>query len=44
MSAKLLKDMGLEKVSHIESGFGGWKEAGFPVVDYDTWKADAPKG
>ena len=43
MSAKTLKDMGLPKVSHIESGFKGWKEAGLPVVDYDTWKA-ASKG
>jgi rhodanese-related sulfurtransferase len=39
LSAKLLKDMGLPKVSHIESGFGGWKAAGLPVVDHDTWKA-----
>jgi rhodanese-related sulfurtransferase len=43
LSAKTLKDMGLPKVSHIESGFGGWKEAGFDVVDHDTWKA-ASKG
>jgi len=40
LSAKTLKDMGLPKVSHIVSGFKGWKEAGLPVVDYDTWKAD----
>ena len=39
MSAKLLKDMGLPRVSHIESGFAGWAEAGLPVIDYDTWKA-----
>lgn len=38
MSAKTLKDMGLERVSHIVTGFGGWKEAGFPVVDHDTWR------
>lgn len=43
MSAKTLKDMGLPKVSHIESGFGGWKAAGYPVVDYDTWNADRKK-
>ena len=43
MSAKTLKDMGLEKVSHIVTGFGGWRDDGLPVVDYDTWKADAPK-
>lgn len=39
MSAKTLKDMGLERVSHIVTGFHGWKDAGFPVVDYETWKA-----
>ena len=43
MSAKTLQDMGLEKVSHIVTGFGGWKEAGLPIVDYDTWKADRAK-
>jgi rhodanese-related sulfurtransferase len=39
LSAKVLKDMGLAKVSHIDTGFGGWKKDGMPVVDYDTWKA-----
>ena len=39
MSAKTLKDMGLPKVSHVESGFKGLKEAGYAVVDYDVWKA-----
>jgi rhodanese-related sulfurtransferase len=43
LSAKTLKDMGLPKVSHIVSGFGGWKAAGLPVVDYATWK-QASKG
>lgn len=43
MSAKTLKDMGMPKVSHIISGFRGWKEAGYPVVDYDTWKAARKK-
>jgi rhodanese-related sulfurtransferase len=38
LSAKLLKDMGLEKVSHIVTGFGGWKSDGFATVDYETWK------
>ncbi len=41
MSAAALKDMGLEKVSHIESGFKGWKEAGLPVTDHATWKSQA---
>ncbi len=43
MSAKTLKDMGLPRVSHIESGFKGWQEAGLPVVDYETWQADRKK-
>jgi len=38
LSAKLLKDMGLEKVSHIATGFAGWKSDGFDTVDYETWK------
>ena len=32
--------MGLEKVSHIESGFKGWNDAGLPVVDHATWKRE----
>ena len=39
MSAKTLNDMGMSRVSHIESGLNGWRQAGLPVVDYDTWKA-----
>jgi rhodanese-related sulfurtransferase len=39
LSAKTLKDMGLERVSHIVTGFRGWKDAGLPVVDYATWKS-----
>ena len=35
--------MGLEKVYHIVTGFGEWKEAVLPIVDYDTWKADRAK-
>jgi hypothetical protein len=31
--------MGLPRVSHIVTGFKGWKDAGLPVVDYETWKA-----
>lgn len=42
MSAKTLKDMGLPRVSHLESGFHGWKDAGFPVIDYESWKETAP--
>jgi len=32
LSAKVAQEMGLEKVSHIVSGFGGWKKAGGAVV------------
>lgn len=31
LSARTAQDMGLEKVSHITDGFGGWKKAGGPV-------------
>jgi len=39
LSAKTLKDMGLPKVAHVETGFGGWEKDGMPVVDYDTFKS-----
>ncbi|MGM0585871.1 MAG: rhodanese-like domain-containing protein [Pseudomonadota bacterium] len=31
LAAKVAKDMGLEPVAHVETGFRGWKEAGGPV-------------
>ncbi|MEC9434586.1 MAG: rhodanese-like domain-containing protein [Pseudomonadota bacterium] len=31
LATKIAKDMGLEPVAHIETGFGGWKKAGGPV-------------
>jgi len=31
LAAKTAQDMGLENVSHIEGGFGAWKNAGGPV-------------
>ena len=31
LSAKVAVEMGLEGVSHISDGFGGWKKAGGPV-------------
>lgn len=31
LAAKTAQDMGLEKVAHIEGGFGAWKKAGAPV-------------
>ena len=33
LSAKVAQDMGLENVSHIVSGFGGWKKAGGAVAE-----------
>ena len=38
LAAKAVQDMGLEKVSHIATGFGGWKADGLEVVDYDTYR------
>ncbi|MEM6622549.1 MAG: rhodanese-like domain-containing protein [Pseudomonadota bacterium] len=31
LSAKVAQEMGLEGVSHISDGFGGWKKAGGPI-------------
>lgn len=31
LATKTLQDMGLEKVAHIDGGFGAWTEAGCPV-------------
>ncbi len=42
-AARDMKAMGMEKVSHIEPGFGGWKKAGMPLQDYDAWKAARKK-
>lgn len=39
LTAKTLQDMGLERVSHIETGFTGWHDDGLPVQPYDEWNA-----
>lgn len=31
LAAKTAQDMGLERVAHIDGGFGAWKKAGGPV-------------
>lgn len=31
LATKTAQDMGLERVAHIEGGFGAWREAGLPV-------------
>ena len=38
LSAKTLQDMGLPRVSHIETGFTGWQADGLAVVPYDTFR------
>ncbi len=38
LATKALQDMGVERLSHIETGFTGWKDDGMPIVDYDTYK------
>ena len=38
LSAKVAQDMGLENVSHITDGFGGWKKAGGPVGEKPSKK------
>jgi rhodanese-related sulfurtransferase len=49
LSAKTMKDMGFPDVAHLESGFGGWAEAGMPIEDCKAdakWvlRADVEKG
>ncbi len=39
LSADTMQDMGVEKVSHVETGFGGWRADGMPVTDYDTFRS-----
>ena len=36
---KTLNDMGMERASHIETGFHGWRDAGLDVSSYDEWTA-----
>lgn len=38
LATKALQDMGVERLSHIETGFTGWKADGLPITDYDTYK------
>lgn len=33
LATKTAKDMGFENVAHIEGGFGGWRNAGAPIVE-----------
>lgn len=36
LAARTAKEMGLERVAHIEGGFGAWKKAGAPMEDAKT--------
>ena len=33
LTTRTVQDMGLERVAHIEGGFGAWKAAGGPVAE-----------
>ena len=35
LAAKLAQDMGIERVAHVEGGFGAWKSAGGPVASLE---------
>lgn len=39
LSAQVALEMGLEHVSHITDGFGGWKQAGGPVGEKPAKRA-----
>lgn len=41
LATKVLMDMGLERVAHIDGGFSAWKKAGAPVADKAA-KTDKP--
>lgn len=34
LATKTAKDMGLEKIAHIEGGFSAWKKAGLPTAEW----------
>ncbi|MFN4274759.1 MAG: rhodanese-like domain-containing protein [Ferrovibrio sp.] len=40
LATKTAKEMGLEKLAHIEGGFGEWKKQGLPVAE---WQPKSPK-
>ncbi len=33
LAAKAMKDMGYPDVAHLDTGFGGWEEAGYEIED-----------
>jgi rhodanese-related sulfurtransferase len=34
LATKTAKDMGLQKIAHIDGGFSAWKKAGLPTTDW----------
>ena len=32
--------MGMENISHVDTGFGGWKKDRLDVQSYEDWQAD----
>lgn len=34
LATKTAKDMGLEKIAHIDGGFSAWKKAGLPTAEW----------
>lgn len=40
LATKTALDMGLDRIAHIEGGFGAWKKAGLPVSE---WKPKEKK-
>lgn len=34
LATKTALDMGLDKIAHIEGGFGAWKKAGLPTAEW----------
>ncbi len=40
--AKRLQKLGVSRVRPLKGGFDGWRDAGLPLVAYDTVLADAP--
>ncbi|MCC0043703.1 MAG: rhodanese-like domain-containing protein [Brucellaceae bacterium] len=40
LATKTAQDMGLDKVAHIEGGFGAWRDAGLPIEALPERKKD----
>ena len=40
LATKTAQDMGLDKVAHVEGGFGAWREAGLPIEALPERKKD----